>query len=78
MLDRLVQIDADYRALEESLASQEVLSDQAKLRDASRRYKQQTPLVLCIREYLDTEGNTEAARELLTDADGSEREQLQA
>ena len=78
MLDRLVQIDADYRALEESLASQEVLSDQAKLRDASRRYKQQTPLVLCIREYLDTEGNTEAARELLADADGSEREQLQA
>ena len=78
MLDRLVQIDADYRALEESLASQEVLSDQAKLRDASRRYKQQTPLVLCIREYLDTEGNTEAARELLAVADGSEREQLQA
>jgi len=34
--------------------------------------------VLCIREYLDTQGNTEAARELLADADGAEREQLQA
>ena len=53
MLDRLLEIEAEYQALEESLGSQEVLSDQAKLRDASRRYKQQTPLVTCIREYQD-------------------------
>ena len=78
MLDRLLEIEAEYRALEESLGSQEVLSDQAKLRDASRRYKQQTPLVTCIREYQDVSGNAEAARELMVDAKGTEREQLQA
>ena len=78
MLDRLLEIEAEYQALEESLGSQEVLSDQAKLRDASRRYKQQTPLVTCIREYQDVSGNAEAARELMADAKGSEREQLQA
>ena len=78
MLDRLLEIEAEYRALEESLGSQEVLSDQAKLRDASRRYKQQTPLVTCIREYQDVAGNAEAARELMADAKGAEREQLQA
>lgn len=78
MLDRLLEIEAEYRALEESLGSQEVLSDQAKLRDASRRYKQQTPLVTCIREYQDVSGNAEAARELMADAKGAEREQLQA
>ncbi len=78
MLDRLLEIEAEYRALEESLGSQEVLSDQAKLRDASRRYKQQTPLVTCIREYQDVAGNAEAARELMADAKGTEREQLQA
>ena len=78
MLDRLLEIEAEYRALEESLGSQEVLSDQAKLRDASRRYKQQTPLVTCIREYQDVSGNAEAARELMADAKGTEREQLQA
>ena len=78
MLDRLLEIEAEYQALEESLGSQEVLSDQAKLRDASRRYKQQTPLVTCIREYQDVSGNAEAARELMTDAKGAEREQLQA
>ena len=78
MLDRLLEIEAEYRALEESLGSQEVLSDQAKLRDASRRYKQQTPLVTCIREYQDVSGNAEAAHELMADAKGAEREQLQA
>jgi peptide chain release factor 1 len=78
VLDRLLEIEAEYQALEESLGSQEVLSDQAKLRDASRRYKQQTPLVTCIREYQDVLGNAEAARELMADAKGAEREQLQA
>ena len=77
MLERLAQIEADYRALETSLASPEVLGDQIKLRDASRRYKQQTPLVSCIRDYQATEGNADAARELLIDAKGLEREQLQ-
>ena len=62
MFERLSQIEAEYVALEESLGTAEVLNDQNKLRDASRRYKQQTPLVQCIREYQDAEGNAEAAR----------------
>ena len=65
MFERLSQIEAEYVALEESLGTAEVLNDQNKLRDASRRYKQQTPLVQCIREYKDAEGNAEAARELM-------------
>ena len=77
MLERLAQIETEYRELEASLASPEVLGDQAKLRDASRRYKQQTPLVECIREYQSTEGNLQAAGELLADATGPERQQLQ-
>ncbi len=78
MIERLAQIEADYEALEASLASPEVLGDQAKLRDASRRYKQQGPLVACIREYRGAVGNAEAARELLADATGADREQLDA
>jgi len=35
-------------------------------------------LVTCIREYQDVSGNAEAARELMADAKGAEREQLQA
>jgi peptide chain release factor 1 len=78
VIERLAQIEADYEALEASLASPEVLGDQAKLRDASRRYKQQGPLVACIREYRGAVGNAEAARELLADATGADREQLDA
>lgn len=78
VIDRLERIEAEYEALEQSLASPEVLGDQAKLREASRKYKQQTPLVQCIREYKTTVGNAEAARELLEMASGSEREALDA
>ncbi len=78
VIDRLERIEAEYEALEQSLASSEVLGDQAKLREASRKYKQQTPLVQCIREYKTTVGNAEAARELLEMASGSEREALDA
>jgi len=78
VIDRLEKIEAEYEALEQSLASPEVLGDQAKLREASRKYKQQTPLVQCIREYKTTVGNAEAARELLEMASGSEREALDA
>ena len=76
VIDRLEKIEAEYEALEQSLASPEVLGDQAKLRETSRKYKQQTPLVQCIREYKTTVGNAEAARELLEMASGSEREAL--
>ncbi|NDF40932.1 MAG: peptide chain release factor 1 [Actinobacteria bacterium] len=77
MLERLKAIEADYAALEASLASPEVLGDQRKLKEASRRYKQQTPLVECIRRYRDALDTVEAAKELLQDAQGAEREQLQ-
>ena len=77
MLDRLERIEAEYEALEASLGSPEVLGDQAKLREASRRYKQQTPLVQCIRAYRDALGNAEAARELIADASGGERSALE-
>ena len=73
MLDRLERIEAEYEALEASLGSPEVLGDQAKLREASRRYKQQTPLVQCIRAYRDALGNAEAARELIAETSGAER-----
>ncbi|MFM9138888.1 MAG: peptide chain release factor 1 [Actinomycetota bacterium] len=77
MLERLKVIEADYAALEASLASPEVLGDQRKLKEASRRYKQQTPLVECIRRYRDALDTVEAAKELLVDATGSERDQLE-
>ena len=78
MIDRLVVIEAEYVALEASLATPEVLGDQHKLRDLSRRYKQMTPLVECIRRYRAAHDTAEAARELLASAAGAERDALEA
>ena len=78
MLAKLDAIVADFEQLEASLASPEVLSDQRKLRDASRRYKQMGPLIECIRKYRATTGDVEVARELLESASADERPSLQA
>ncbi|NQV96814.1 MAG: peptide chain release factor 1, partial [Acidimicrobiaceae bacterium] len=78
MLERLEIIERDYLDLESSMATPDVLENHDKLRDVSRRYKQMTPLVECIRKYQSATGNAQAARELLFDASGVERDQLQA
>ena len=60
MLAKLDAILADFEQVETSLTTSEVLGDQYKLRDVSRRYKQMGPLVECIREYKSVLGNVEA------------------
>ena len=77
MLERLDIIERDFLDLESSMATPEVLENQDKLREVSRKYKQMTPLVECIRKYKSATGNAHAAKELITDAIGAERDQLQ-
>jgi peptide chain release factor 1 len=76
MMDRLESIERDFEDLEASLSDPAVLNDQTRLREASRRYKQLTPIVECIRTIKATQGNAEAARELLEQATGEEKELL--
>lgn len=76
MLARLDAILADFGQLETSLTTSEVLGDQYKLRDVSRRYKQLGPLVECIREYKSVLGNVDAAKELIELASVDERASL--
>lgn len=76
MMDRLESIERDFEDLEASLSDPSVLGDQTKLRDATRRYKQMTPIVECIRTIKATRGNADAARELMEMATGEEKELL--
>jgi peptide chain release factor 1 len=78
MNSRLESIERDYIELEVSLGSPEVLGDQARLRDASRKYKQLTPLIECIRALRDATGDAEAAKELMIETSGEERESFRA
>ena len=77
MLERLDIIERDFLDLESSMATPEVLENQDKLREVSRKYKQMTPLVECIRKYKLATDNAQAAKELIADAIGAERDQLQ-
>jgi peptide chain release factor 1 len=74
MMDRLLSIERDFEELEASLGDPDIVGDQNKLRDASRRYKQMTPIVACIRAIRETEGNAQAARELMEQTVGEERD----
>lgn len=74
MHDRLESIEQDYVELEASLGSPEVLGDQSKLREATRKYKKMTPLVNCIRDIRSTRGDAEVAREFMNETSGAEKE----
>ena len=78
MNGRLESIERDYTELEVSLGSPEVLGDQNRLREASRKYKQLTPLIQCIRDLRDAKGDAEAAKELMNETSGDERESFRA
>jgi peptide chain release factor 1 len=78
MNGRLESIERDYTELEVSLGSPEVLGDQNRLREASRKYKQLTPLIQCIRDLRDAKGDAEAAKELMNETSGDERDSFRA
>ena len=73
MLERLEDLVGEYEAVEAQLADPAVLSDQARLRAASKRHKDLTPIVQTYRRYLARQADLEAARELLAEASGDER-----
>jgi peptide chain release factor 1 len=76
MLDRLQGLEGEYEAVEAQLADPDVLADPSRLRVASKRYKELTPLIATYRQLLGRQADLEAARELLVEANGDERELL--
>ena len=77
-LERLQDLEGEYEAVEAQLADPAVLAEPNRLRDASRRHKQLTPLVTAYRRYVARQADLDAAHELLGEATGEERELLRA
>ena len=73
MFDRLKSVEDEFVSLEASLSDPELVNDQARMRDVTRRYKDLTPVVDCLRRYRARTDDAEAARELLTVATEDER-----
>ena len=79
MHDRWDSLLSEHVTLESLLSDPAVLGDQSRLREVSRRYKELTPVVECIRNIEARTSDAEAARELIAmSADSTEREQLKA
>ncbi len=78
MLDRLQAVEDEFVSLESSLSDPDIVGDQARLREVTRRYKDITPVVECVRRIRARAADAEAARELLSVADDTERDLLRA
>ncbi|MFM7126230.1 MAG: peptide chain release factor 1 [Actinomycetota bacterium] len=79
MSDKWESLLMEHVTLESLLSDPDVLGDQRRLRDVSRRYKELTPVVECIRRLEARRNDGEAARELLALAESdAERDQLKA
>jgi peptide chain release factor 1 len=77
MRDRWDSLLSEHVSLESLLSDPAVLSDQSRLRDVSRRYKELTPVVECIRRIESRTSDSEAASELMALSENAdEREQL--
>ncbi len=78
MLDRLRQINDEYETLERQLSDAEVLADPDRLRTLSMRYSELGPVVEAYRRRLARAADAEAARSMLPDASGDERDLMLA
>jgi peptide chain release factor 1 len=76
VLQRLDGLEDEYASLEASLSDPDVVSDQRRLRDVSRRYRELTPVIECLRRRAARESDATAARELLDVAADDERAML--
>ncbi len=74
MFERLAAVEDEYLLLETSLGDPEVLADQARLREVSRRYKDLAPLVEALRRRRVRLTDVETSRELMNASSGDERE----
>ena len=72
--DRMAALETEFDAVEKELADPVTLSDPERLRDLSRRHKELGEIVRAWHELSAARGDVAAAREMLTDTSGDDRE----
>ena len=76
MFERLASLEDEFTSLEVSLSDPDVQADHAALRRVSKRYKDLTPVVECLRAHRERSADAQAARELLVDASETDKQML--
>jgi peptide chain release factor 1 len=74
VLDRLESLEREYDAVLIQLSDPEVISDPKRLREVSKRHKELEPVIAAYRAYRNAQGDLSAAREMIGEAEGDERE----
>ena len=76
MLDKLEQVEARFVKVNDLLCLPETVTDQTKYAELMRELKNLTPVVETFREYKNTIGNGEAAKEMLADCHDKELQEM--
>jgi peptide chain release factor 1 len=71
-------LEEEYTDVESRLSAPDVASDPTQLRDLSRRHKELEPIVRATRAYEQAHSDLEAAKEMLKDATGDDRDVMKA
>jgi peptide chain release factor 1 len=74
--DRMAALEAEFDTLEADLADPVTLADSDRVRDLSRRHKELGEIVRAWHELSNSRADVIAAREMLTEASGDEREMM--
>ena len=78
MFDRLESLEREYEAVLIQLSDPDVIADQSRLRQVSKRYKELEPVIQAYREYRSASSDADTAREMLGEADSEDREILRS
>jgi peptide chain release factor 1 len=78
MSDRMKELEREYEAVVAQLNDPTLSSDPQRLREVSRRHRELEEVVGCWRRLEAAESDLGAAREMVTDSSGDERELAQA
>jgi peptide chain release factor 1 len=76
VLERLGELEREFGDVEARLADPDLIADQRRYQQVAKRYRELEPLVERSRELRQRQDDLEAAREMLSDASGDDREML--
>ena len=76
MADLHEELEQEFLDIQDRLGDQDLLSDQVEYAKVAKRYSELENIVKCIRDIRSSNEDIETANEMLTEADGTDRELL--
>ena len=76
MADLHEELEQEFLDIQDRLGDQDLLSDQVEYAKVAKRYSELENIVKCIRDIRSSNEDIETAKEMLTEADGTDRELL--